>query len=872
MSGLNPVLEQPAYSPDGRTYGAFFMSSHHCRPAFMNTRKMRHPLGLSTFFLLFVLINHSASTHADEPKTAAASEELQLRMHAGGLGRFVANRWGTTKAVVANSSPQAQTALVVVTPPGSQGLQYAKKFTVPGKSIYEVSWPIRVGRVDTQSVDVPYLMFPAGAEDGLIHRRLHDEFVPNYNAMVEPNTALGLTGFLTNSYEPPDQLDATLNLLRLMSYTQRQQQNVGTLMPNDIPLHGESLDPLDQLTIASSELLNYPHALEAIRIWLQRGGKLWIRLERSGIDVTRALLDDALPLSIVGETSANSVLLTLNPEFRHATFPIREVERVFDEPIRYQRVVQTGGEVLWNIDGWPVAFRASVGRGTVVVTTVDPSVFCVRADSRVVGAPQYKLIPSAEPIQMALFGYREEPLLTQQAVAQQAAKVIGYQIPSQLTAIGLTVCFPVLLLIVGYWLQRREKGERLVVALPVLAILIALPVIGIGATGRKVAPSTVIEAAFVKSVPGARHLVSDGYASIFDFGSSTLNVSGSAGTIVEVDVDPTNRDYRTLVWTGAQASHWEGLSQPGGIQTLRQRSIESLDNPLFITVTFDEKGVVGHVDAGGLTDPGDLVIAGGSPNRMSLQLDSNGDFRGTPDDVLTTGNFGGSSLVSDRQRRRAEIYASVFDMTGRNVAFPDSLSLLFWAQSNRQMLDIGSPGIRRERSLLVAQPILIEQPAVGKPFKIPSPFIDMRTLPDAQGQGFSAIFDNGKRRWSMTENSAHSFLQFQIPSVCLPFEVSAAELTLDIRAGSRTLKVSAGGFESQSVVNEQKSPLGRKRIPIPVELIRETCRSGKVYVSIVVSDLDEALGTAETTADQNDYWEISHLGLTLAGERTSASP
>jgi len=845
------------------------MSLHFCRPFSVRSGITLLHVGLSLVLLLISV----PGVCGDEP-ASAAQPELTLRMNAGGIGRHVSSRWGMTKAVVTNKGSETQTALVVVTPAASGGLQYAKKFSVPARSTFETSWPVRVGRVETPISDFAYLLFPNGAEDGLIHRNKHDEFVPTYSGLIAPNPMLGLTGCLSDPEEPTEHMDSTLNLLRLMSYSRRMEQNVTTIKPADLSSHGECLEPLDQLTVTSSELLHYPDAIDSIRAWLQRGGRLWIRLDRTGIDAARSLLDDALPLSVVGETTANSVRLTLNPDYRQETYETREVERTFDEPIRYVRVVQEGGEAIWNIDGWPVAIRISVGRGTVVVTTVDASVFCVPQTRTREDAPEFRLIPSGQPMQMALFVNRQEPMLRQNSVTAQAASVIGYRIPSRFTAIGLTLCFPALLLVVGVWLQRREQGERLILLLPVIAILVAIPAVGLGSLGRGVAPKTVIETALVLSVPGSKRLVSDGYASVFDFGSEALNVSGTEGTIVEVDIDPTNRNYRRLVWTGVDICHWEGLKQPDGIRTFSERSVETLQRPLSVTATFDENGVTGKLESGGLSETGDLIIAGISPDRMSLTLDSAGQFCGGPQDVLAVGNFSGRTWVSDQQRRRAEVYASVFENAGNVDAFPQVPSLMFWAQSNRQMLSIGDSDARRERSLLVVHPLRMERPKIGTRITIPSPFISVRTTQDSEGIGFSSVFDNGKRQWSKTEASSRSFMQFQIPAVCLPFEVDTAELELFIRAGSRTVTVSVGSFESQEVVSTLVSPLGVQSISVPADLIRESCRDGKLYVSLNVSDLDESphAGDENVSETQNDYWEISRLGLTLTGSRTSENP
>jgi len=849
------------------------MSSHHCRPVSLNSGITIFRRWLPLIFLPALLLIPVHSVCSDEP-TAAAQPEMTLRMNAGGIGRHVSSRWGMTKATVTNEGSETQTALIVVTPAASGGLQYAKKVSVPARSTFETSWPVRVGTVDTPTSDFAYLIFPTGAEDGLIHRRKTDEFIPTYAGLVTPSSVLGLTGFLPDVDEPNEQLDSTLNLLRLMTYSRRQEANVTTINLADLSSHGECLEPLDQLTVTSSALLQYPDAIDSIRAWLQRGGRLWIRLDRTGIDAARSLLDDALPLSVVGETTANSVVLTLNPDDRKQTYATREVERTFDEPIRYVRVVQEGGEVFWSIDGWPVAIRVSVGRGTVVVTTVDSSVFCLRQLRTREGAPEFQLIPAAEPMQAALFMNRQEPLLRKDSVTEQAASVIGYRIPSRFTAIGLTLCFPAVLLVVGVWLQRRNQGELLILLLPLIAILVAIPAVGLGYFGRGVAPKTVIETALIQSVPGSKRLVSDGYASVFDFGSEALNISSTDGTIIEVDPDPTNRNYRRLVWTGIDSCHWEGLKPPDGIRTFSERSLETLQHPLSVTATFDENGVVGSLDSGGLSETGDLMIAGMSPDRMSLVLDSAGLFRGTPQDVLAVGNFSGRTLVSDQQRRRAEIYASVFENTGSIAAFPQVPSLLFWAQSNRQMLNIGDSDVRRERSLLVMHPLRMEQPKIGTRITIPSPFISLRSTQDSEGSGFSSVFDNGKRQWSKTETSSRSFMQFQIPTVCLPFEVETAELELHIRAGSRTVVVSAGSFAKQAVVKRLDSPLSAQSIPVPADLIRESLREGRLYVALDVSDLDDSqqAGDENASETQNDYWEISRLGLTLTGSRTAEDP
>jgi hypothetical protein len=340
---------------------------------------------------------------------------------------------------------------------------------------------------------------------------------------------------------------------------------------------------------------------------------------------------------------------------------------------------------------------------------------------------------------------------------------------------------------------------------------------------------------------------------------------------VEVNVDSTNRNYRQLLWTGSDNSHWKNLDQPDGIQTFAERSIETLDRPLSGTASFDEHGIVGKLDSGGLKEVGNLLVAGFGADRMSLKLESDGSFHGTPLDVLPNGIYSNSRLVTDQQHRRAEIYGSVFNSSGRDHAFPYAASLMFWAQSTREVLRVGDSNARRERSLLIVHPLRMMNPDIGAKITIPSAFTTFRTTPNSEGLGFSGVYDNARRQWAKTEAASLSFLECQVPVVCLPFEVETAQLDLTIRAGSRTLSVSAGSFESQTLISTVDSPLGKQTIIIPPDLIRESLRNGKFYLTLSVSDLGDSEHDEEASATQDDYWEISQLQFTLTGKRTAGS-
>ena len=103
------------------------MPTHCCSPlACVWLRRSGRLLQILSAFAVL----STALAFADEP-AAEGSPEWSARVNSGGIGRYVTGRWGMAKALASNSGTTTQAGLVIVTPPGSQGLQYAKKFSVP---------------------------------------------------------------------------------------------------------------------------------------------------------------------------------------------------------------------------------------------------------------------------------------------------------------------------------------------------------------------------------------------------------------------------------------------------------------------------------------------------------------------------------------------------------------------------------------------------------------------------------------------------------------------------------------------------------------------------------------------------------------------
>lgn len=817
---------------------------------------------------LLVLLCCGPRVSAQAPDKAP----LTATLHAGGTGRFVPARWGVVKGIAVNHTDQPAPVQMVVIPPASDGLQYARTVTVPAHSSLETTWPVRVPPAVGGNIDFQYLVFPGGEDAGVIHRRPDEQMLAVFSALM-PLSGKGYTGWLATPSATSEENQPVQDLMRTLRYTAQHDQAVVMLQPRELDSQPEALDCLDQLAVSCSTLDQYPDVCEAIRLWNQRGGRLMLFLDRTGPAVAELLLGDALPMTVVGDTSDNTVLLEINPEYRTDSYPVRELRREFEEPVRWLRVAADAGEPIWFVDGWPVALRVTCGAGAAVVTTIAPEVFIVPREHKTDEQPRHELVGSMRRMLETAYASRPPQLLQAEQITRQAAEQIGYQIPSRGWAAGITLLFPVAGLAAGLWLLRRQRGEALIWLVPVLAILAAIPAVGKGLAVRGVAPTTVIQTQLVQAIPGHAQLVSDGVATVYSPDPQILPLRGEHGAIIEPPADTASRDLRRLLWTSRSTSSWSNLQQPAGINSYPLRHVRRFSAPLDARATFDVNGLTGRLTTADLTQPRDAVAASQTPDRMAVNIQADGRFQVRAADVLSPEQFFQDALLTDEKRQHAEVFAGLFRTGVRSEKFPETPSVLYWADAADSGVRIGDDAARQQQSLLVVQPIRLEAPPLNQTITIPPAWLPFRTVADAQGS-FSAVFNNAQRQWDPNgrEAAGNIRLQFDVPSVCLPFAAQSADVNLRIRAGSRTVTVRMGTPDNLQVVQQLNSPVGAFRFEVPADVLRNSIRDGQTWLELQVSELAASTEGEPASGEQDDAWVIERLLLTLQGQRVAAGP
>lgn len=835
---------------------------------------------LSLVGLLLIVADSACAQEAATPAPPASEDsqstlnkvpgpgKVSVSMRSGGIGRYVPDRWSLVTGKISNATEELASSLIVVTPLGSDGLQFARRIDVPSGVSFETAWPVLVHKLSPQGlVEFQFLHFPSGEDDGLIRLGKNDREIPSFSG-ISNKDARPLCGIIGDSSAEPVDESATQAMLGTMHFVNEGNLRVISINARDLTSGMECLDSLDQLAVTDPELLKYPQACECLRLWVQRGGRLLLAMERTGPEVAEAILGDCLPVTVVGETTTNTVQLDLNPEYSKNQYPVRSVQREFPEPVRYLRVHPGTGEVIWTVDSWPVAMRANMGAGTVLLTAISSDVFIQSTEWRGEGSPSYELIPSTRRMQEALFSKRNPPLVPESAAAAAAAELIGYKIPSRSVAFWLLILMPVGLLAVGVVLQRRSLGERLIYVVPAISLLAAAPAAWTGFQIRSVAPMTVIETAVIQSIPGMTESPEDGFATAFLPSPAELKVSSHTGAVVDVLQDSTISDYRRMVWRSSSDVSWVNLKQPAGLRTYKTRATTHHQKPMRALATFDEQGLRGKLQADGPI-PSVAVLAGVNRENLAVNLNESGEFRCAAGDSLAMGQFFRTSLLSDDELFQSNLLRHVFVIPAKDraEAFPSAPSLVYWDTSESDDLQFEDSAVRRQRSMLMVQPLELTPPEAGAPFTIPPQLLTYRSTATAVG-GFSSIFNNMKREWLPYESAAETLLEFQIPSVCLPFDVESAELEVLIRAGSREVKVLSGQFDNLQQVSLMQSPLGTQSIKLPIDLIKSGCRDGRIFVQFNVSDLDDSMKASELSGEQDDSWKIERVLLSLKGRRS----
>jgi hypothetical protein len=618
--------------------------------------------------------------------------------------------------------------------------------------------------------------------------------------------------------------------------------------------------------VASGRIGDDPAGLRALRQWVQRGGKVWVLLDQVEPEAVAPLLGEAIDFQLVDRVGLTSFeIVSHRAGQRTVSSPLR-LKR--ERPVTLARILlPSHEEVRHTVDGWPIWFTRSLGRGKVVFTTLGARGW-YRPRERGQG-PGERSDPPSPYENFPLLPVPLEPLgelgnvlalppdgegFRPDALAPLLNEEIGYSIVSRPSAAVVLAGFLLAMLVLGIALRRGGRLEWLGWLGPGLALASAGVFVVLGEVSRRAVPPTVAVGQIVEAGPDGREAAMRGLLAVYRPDSGTAPLAAEQGGFFEMDTAGLTGQTRRLVLTDIDEWHWENMDLPAGVRLASFRWNVPLQQPISAVARFGPEGIEGKLSAGPFEDLADaLVVLPSSlqqrpPAAVAVRLAPDGALSAGPADVLPPGQYLAGTLLSDLQQRRQDLYREFMEdrETQREQRPP---YLLAWARAIDLPFTL-APEPRQAGTALLVVPLQLQPPAPGSRITIPGPFCRCRRVLD---NNHVAVAPDGNK-------GADMHLRFQLPPAVLPLRVERARLVARIEAPGRRVTVSAYDGNQLTLVHRVQSPLDPIRVDLADERWLRLDEEGGLHIN---------LNLGEQAGGSSEKWTIHYLGLEVAGVRTN---
>lgn len=791
--------------------------------------------------------------HPCEAQSARDGEPAEQSFRTAGIGQYVRNQWGVVGVDLKNPTPQPMDLLSILYFPDKPDLQFARQFRVPPRSVRAAWFPFRTtGSIAdrAQGMDVKTMLIDRTGPSEAIVKTSLGEMLGNEPLSVQTDRMV--TGLVSDQNE----IDPAVIAFRISQNVTRRLAVIDTAYPPPIE---EGLEGLDQLVFSSDSLARDSASLAAIREWVEKGGRLWIMLDK---------------------ISAETVLLLFGD-----TFEFREVDRIrlmqfairgqgpdgmpvdLEDPVDFVRVIAPGVDVVHTVNNWPASFFLTLGKGKVLFTSLAGKAWVrprrpgdLRPGDGYIGNESvstsvleelfYKFVKDPSP-----------PALRPADFEDFVSEQIGYRIIGRKSVMLVLGMFCLALLGAAVTLSRSKQLEQLGWLGPAAAIVAALFLAMMGRSSRHAVPTTVAVAQMVEVSAKSNDLQMSGMLALYNPEETTTPLGSEKGGIFTPDLEDQAGSIRRMVWTDVDQWHWENVTLPPGLQVAPFSHTTTIDRQISARGTFGPNGLEGKIDAGPFEDLGDALVAFPGGNGLAIRLKPNGDFSAGPKDVLASGEFIGGSILSDEERRRNAAYQKLFRVS-KQGSYPAEPKLLAWAAPFDMHFTLPVVA-QRVGSALLSIPLEFEPMAPGTRFLIPGPCVQYHSV------GKSGAYATEGRWIEALTEPRPTTLRFTLPQEILPVRLDVALLTLEISAPSRVLEITNGANASEGSHAEPKvlatrdSPLGRFEFKIDQADVLKLDESGSLVLGINVT---APAGAEKTRTDSGLLWRITGLQLEVRGE------
>ncbi len=819
----------------------------------------------------------------DEPPAVKLSV---VRATAGGVHAYAPNRWGLLHVNLINTQETPRDLLTATYFDGAPTMQFGQRLRLPAKSLLRAVQPVLVPPLNPnhgRALNFQTLVLDAGRSgvDGTANEvLLRDEAgLLRHDGAILVTHNPRITGLINEPPPGQEQLDHEVaDLVAACRVSQELGRQIALPSSEQLAHEEFSLHALDHMVLAENNLVDDAAALASLRRWLFGGGHLWVMLDRTEPRLLEMLVGDRFNGHIVDRVGLNSVQL----------FEVQSTgTKSLGEPVEYEtpvdlvRVVVQDVEIENEVNGWPAAFWVPCGDGRLLVTTLGARGWMVSRSDEAKSAPQRSIArqTNAEILKadseetafrtnraMSLLASdfflagRPEELVSTAALEQQVGEYIGYSVPSRGVVLGSLAALVVLMLGIGSWLYARSSVEHMGWIGPLLAVLFGAALLQLGRSNRHAIADAVAVIQFVQPIPGTDDVSRRGVVATYYREGSQQPIRATAGGRLMPDMTGLEGTVRRMVWTDIEAWQWENVPQAAGQHSAAFQVSASVVPRIEARATFDNAGLVGRVTGVSQLEDGVLATRSG---RMGVEFQDDGSFVVRTENVFGREQFLAADMLADEQDRRRRTLEKLLS-NKRRRDYPEQPTLLAWSDRPNANFQFGE-GLQSRGSTLMAIPLVLDRPQIGREIVIPSPWLPYRSTLAPDGTQPSAMWNNQLNEWQERAAPSSNWLRFQIPRELLPLKGTRAQVVVQVTGPVGRLELLGQRDSVAHSIQTLIDPVGRLTLEITDPSLLTVASDGSLALGINAGDTNQAelaLEKKDVGAKIN-YWRIESLGLQL---------
>ena len=620
-----------------------------------------------------------------------------------------------------------------------------------------------------------------------------------------------------------------------------------------LPLNLADWKSINLLIISSPAVFDDAANITVMQQYLQGGGRIWIMLDRIDTDAIGDLLPEDQQIKTLSTVDLNRF------EIEVANHSFAAQDRTIDstDSVRMKRVLHRGGLVTHSVDGWPAAIWIAVGRGQLLLTTLESSAWLEPRKK------QRSLDPAEQstytmPVWTSGFANEIHNPKTERPLnlAEEAYPIerIGNPVVPRAFVACVLVAFCICLIAFGVWHVFGGGMNRLGIVAPALALVASVPLVVASILQRRDIPtmSTALQLVQIDAATGAYLRES---AAVYSGESRAMELIGK-GDGLAIPSSKIETGVRSVVTDDFQSWRMTNSAWPAG--TWRYNTQLALPEIAIAAQSYLTKEGLSIDLPQDLPSPLQDIVVNMSVGAQSLGRLVDGNKRLLIDgDLPAEGErWTTDTIVSDEQRRRAEVYAKLFE-NNQEPQIP--LRTLcgwtdLWSQAPKWSIDI-----ERRGTALVNLPIRLAIPEVGTPVRIPYPLIKIE---HASVKNASSVFQKDLGKFiSEATLATNAEFAFVLPPEAVPIEAKLLAIDWDIKAPSRNVRLScvcSDGTVELANLNAPSIPWVSKIVD---PRVLKELRGGRIVLRIEIS------GGEEVESGQNSFisWRIKHLRLNVDG-------